>query len=214
MARYFKEKKLLIASNNAGKVAEIKELLKKFKVEVISAAEFDHPEPEETGNSFEENAKIKSEYYCNKTGIPSLSDDSGLEVESLHGSPGIYSARWAGKEKDFSAAIQKVKESIEDIGYGPEEMGDKHDLMKANFTCALALSWPDGHTEVFEGKVFGHLTFPPRGDKGFGYDPIFVPDSHKQTFAEMDPEEKHAISHRAKAFNKLVKGCFTKGEDD
>lgn len=208
MSRKFVEKKLLIASGNEGKVKEIQELLKGFEVEVVSAKSLNVEEPEENGSSFIENAKIKSEYYCKKSGLPALADDSGLEVDALGGSPGIYSARWAGKEKDFASAMDKVRESLQDIGYDPRVMGPKHNLLKANFTCALSLTWPDGHTETFEGKVFGHLSFPRKGDKGFGYDPIFTAKGHDRTFAEIDPQEKHSISHRANAFNKLVRACF------
>lgn len=208
MSREFVENKLLIASNNAGKVKEIQELLKDFGIEVISASEFDYPEPVEDGDSFVANAKIKSEYYCSKTNIPSLADDSGLEIDALNGAPGIYSARWAGESKDFNEAMDRIEDCLKDIGYDPVAMGRKHDLLKANFTCALSLSWPDGHTEVFEGKVFGNLAFPAVGDKGFGYDPIFVANGHEKTFAEIDPQEKHAISHRAAAFKKLVNACF------
>lgn len=208
MTRKFTDNELLIASGNKGKIKEITTLLSPFKIQVSSTDGLNIKEPEESGDSFIANAKIKSEYYCKKTNLPSLSDDSGLEVDAIGGSPGIYSARWAGKEKNFNLAMDKIRESLQDIGYDPRIMGQKHDLLKANFTCALALSWPDGHTETFEGKVFGHLSFPRRGDNGFGYDPIFIANGHEKTFAEIDTKEKDLISHRAMAFKKLVKECF------
>jgi len=209
MGRKFKEKEIFIASGNKGKIIEIEDLLKPFNIKIKSTKDLDVEEPEETEDSFAGNAKLKSDYYCKHSGIVSLSDDSGLEVDALNGAPGIYSARWAGDGKDFDLAMQLVKEALEDIGYEPEKMGYNNQLLKANFTCALSLTWPDGHSETFTGKVHGFLTFPPKGDNGFGYDPIFVKEGMDITFAEMEPQAKHAISHRAIAFDKLIRECFS-----
>ncbi len=197
MARKFDGNKLIIASHNKGKVREIGELLAPFGVETISAGELDLPEPIEDGLTFIANAEIKALAAATAAGIPALADDSGLEVAALGGEPGIYSARWAGPSKDFNVAMAAVN----------EKMGDAKDRT-ANFTCALTLAWPDGHMESFEGKVFGELTWPMRGDKGFGYDPIFVPNGRTVTFAEIEPAEKHAMSHRADAFKQLIDACF------
>ena len=192
--------KLVIATHNAGKLREIQELLAPFDIECVGAGELEIPEPEEIGNSFVDNAVLKAREAADFSGLPALADDSGLSVDALHGLPGIFSARWAEDEqggRDFGRAMERVRREVEAAG---EDAG--HD---AHFTCALAIAWPDnGQTESFEGKVFGTLVWPPRGDKGFGYDPIFVPAGHDRTFGEFDPEEKHAISHRAEAFKKLV----------
>jgi len=198
MARRFTEDTLIIASHNAGKVREIAELLAPFGVVVKSAGELGLPEPEETGDTFVANAKLKAEAATNAAKLPALADDSGLAVSSLSGAPGIYSARWAGPEKDFDKAMAQVEELMR----GAEDRS-------AHFVCVLALAWPDGTTEVFEGFVEGEITWPPRGDKGFGYDPIFVPEGEEITFAEMDPIRKHSMSHRADAFRKLVAACFS-----
>ncbi|WCL54571.1 RdgB/HAM1 family non-canonical purine NTP pyrophosphatase [Gimibacter soli] len=197
MARKFTGNKIVIASHNEGKVREINELLAPFGVEAISAKTLGLPEPEENGDSFIANAEIKAVAAALVSQIPALADDSGLEVNALAGDPGIFSARWAGPKKDFSAAMARVI----------EEMDDDPDR-GANFTCALSLAWPDGHVESFEGKVFGELVWPMRGEKGFGYDPIFVAKGESRTFAEMDPAEKHAMSHRADAFRQLIAACF------
>ncbi len=210
----FTEKKLVIASHNKGKIREISELLRPYDVEVAGGDEFDLDEPEENGSSFLENAGIKSRYFTEKTGLPALADDSGLCVKILDGAPGIYSARWAGESKDFSEAMKRVQLAVEEMIAG--KSGDAFEMSEeakkndyaANFTCALSLTWPNMHTEQFEGHVHGHLTFPPKGDKGFGYDPIFIPEGHNITFGEMPPSEKHKISHRADAFNKLITSCF------
>jgi XTP/dITP diphosphohydrolase len=187
--------RLLIASHNSGKVREIAELLQPLDIDVVAASELTLPEPEETGSSFAENATIKALAACMATGLPALSDDSGLEVAALSGQPGIHSARWGGDTKDFGLAMRRVQEELERTGASDR---------RANFTCALALAAPDGTVQVFEGKVFGSIIWPPRGNRGFGYDPIFVPDGHPETFGEMDPERKHAMSHRARAFEKLM----------
>lgn len=197
MARSFDGGKLIVASHNTGKVREIRELLAPFSADVVSAAELNLPEPEETGDSFIANAKLKALAAAINANLPALADDSGLSVEALDGAPGIYSARWAGPEKDFTAAMSRIE----------KELGQT-ESRRARFVCALALAWPDGHCEIFEGTVAGTLRFPPRGAKGFGYDPIFVADGHTITFAEMDPAAKHAISHRADAFHQLVAACF------
>lgn len=197
MARKFNGGKLVVASHNPGKVREIRVLLAPYGAEVVSAGELDLPEPEETADTFAGNAAIKALAAAQASGLPALSDDSGLAVTALNGAPGIYSARWAGPDKDFSLAMERVH----------AELGDAADRSAA-FICALCLAWPDGHTEIYEGQVKGALSWPPRGDKGFGYDPIFVPAGHGVTFAEMDPMDKHAMSHRARAFQKLVAACF------
>lgn len=197
MPRHFDEKKLVIASHNPGKVREIADLLRPFGVEVVSASELDLPEPEETEDTFIGNALLKAHAAAKASGLPALSDDSGLAVTALDGAPGIYSARWAGPDKDFMVAMEKVEELMR----GAEDRS-------AKFVCALALAWPDGHAEVFEGTVAGDITWPPTGGMGFGYDPIFTAEGENITFAEMEPERKHAMSHRADAFKQLVAACF------
>lgn len=197
MARHFDGNKLVIASHNKGKVREIGELLEPFGVETVSAGDLGLPEPVEDGLTFIANAEIKALAAAKASGLPALADDSGLEVHALGGEPGIYSARWAGPSKDFNVAMAAVNEKLGDT-----------DNRSANFTCALTLAWPDGHMESFEGKVFGDLVWPMRGEKGFGYDPIFVPTGHSVTFAEMEPADKHAMSHRADAFKQLIDACF------
>jgi XTP/dITP diphosphohydrolase len=199
MARKFAEDRLVIASHNAGKVREIGALLAPFSVEVISAGQLDIEEPEETETTFTGNATLKAHFSAKASGLPALSDDSGLVVPALNGDPGIYSARWGGPEKDFNLAMRKVEEALQASG---------SDDRSAYFICALCLAWPDGHEEIFEGRVDGTLVWPGRGDRGFGYDPIFVPDGFDITFGEMDPDAKHGMSHRADAFNQLVDACF------
>ncbi|HEX9448673.1 MAG TPA: RdgB/HAM1 family non-canonical purine NTP pyrophosphatase [Dongiaceae bacterium] len=197
MARHFNGGRLVLASHNPGKVKEIHELLAPFGADVVSAGALGLPEPEETEDSFIGNAKLKALAAATASGLPALADDSGLAVQALQGGPGIYSARWAGPNKDFAAAMAKV------IG-----------LLKpakdraAEFVCALALAWPDGHCACFEGRIAGVIIDQPRGDRGFGYDPIFLPVGGSLTFGEMEPAAKHAISHRAKAFQQLVAACF------
>jgi XTP/dITP diphosphohydrolase len=199
MARKFAEDRLVIASHNAGKVREIGALLAPFSVEVISAGQLDIEEPEETETTFTGNAALKAHFSAKASGLPALSDDSGLVVPALNGDPGIYSARWGGPEKDFNLAMRKVEEALQASG---------SDDRSAYFICALCLAWPDGHEEIHEGRVDGTLVWPGRGDRGFGYDPIFVPDGFDITFGEMDPDAKHGMSHRADAFNQLVDACF------
>lgn len=198
MSRLFKEPKLVLATHNPGKVVEIADLLKPFGIEVVSAGELGLPEPEETETTFEGNARLKAHAAAKAADLPALADDSGLAVAALDGAPGIYSARWAGPNKDFSVAMDRVRE---ELGENPSR--------EAMFVCALTLAWPDGHDETFLGTITGALKFPPVGGNGFGYDPIFVPTGFNQTFGEMDPAKKHAMSHRAHAFEQLVAACFT-----
>ncbi len=195
----FNNKKIVIASHNNGKVEEIKILLRPLKIEVLSADDFNLKEPIEDGFSFEENSLIKSSYVCNSTGIPSLSDDSGICFSDLNNEPGIYSARWAGKSKDFNLAMFKINESINKV---------KNPNYNCFFVCALSLSWPNGNHVTVSGKIDGKFSWPPKGNLGFGYDPIFKPLGYNKTFAEMEPEFKHNISHRALAFKKLIAICF------
>ncbi len=197
MARRFHEEKLVLASHNEGKVREIGALLAPYHVTVLAAGELGLAEPDETGATFRQNAELKAMAAATTTGLPALADDSGLAVTALHGRPGIRSARWAGPGKDFNDAMQRI-----------HEMMEGHPDRSAQFVCALALCWPDGHCENFQGTVAGELVWPPRGKNGFGYDPIFIADGHKVTFGEMDAGEKHAISHRANAFEKLITACF------
>lgn len=185
---------LVIASHNAGKVREIRALLQPFGLTVRSAAELNLPEPGETGETFTENAVLKARAAASASGVPALADDSGLAVEALSGAPGIRSARWAGPNKDFAAAMLRVERELK---------ATHTDNMNAKFVCVLALADPGGDVEVFEGEICGHLEFPPRGDKGFGYDPIFVANRMTKTFGQLEPKHKHAISHRARAFQKL-----------
>jgi XTP/dITP diphosphohydrolase len=197
MPRRFAGGRLVIATHNPGKVEEIAALLAPFGVETISAGALGLPEPEETGDSFEANAALKA--HAAASGLPALADDSGLVVPALDGAPGIYSARWAGPAKDFATAMARVARELRDQD------------RSASFVAVLALAWPDGHAELFRGEVRGRLVWPPRGDRGFGYDPMFVPDGGSLTFGEIDPAEKHRISHRARAFAKLAEACFRGG---
>ena len=197
MPRHFSERQLVLASHNPGKAKEIAELLAPFAIEVISAGTLGLPEPEETEDSFIGNARLKALAATRASKRPALADDSGLCVDALDGAPGIFSARWAGPSKDFYAAMDRVLKGIAGKPRG------------AHFVAALALAWPDDHCEVFEGKVFGTLDEAPKGKRGFGYDPIFRPEGYAITFGEMDPDEKHRISHRAVAFRQLVAGCFS-----
>jgi XTP/dITP diphosphohydrolase len=206
MARIFKEKQLLLASGNQGKIIEITDLLSDYSVEVLSAKEFDIEEPEETGKTFAENAILKAKYYSDETGTISLADDSGLVIPALDGQPGIYSARWAGVEKNFNLAMNRVKEALF-AAKGKEYEIDDY----AYFICVLALYWPeDDHVEVFEGRVDGNLRFPPAGKDGFGYDPIFIPTGYDISFADMDKSQKKLFSHRGNAFREMIKACFDK----
>jgi len=192
---------LVVATHNPGKAREIAALLGPFGLEVRSAAALGLPEPDETGATFTENAEIKARAAATAAGLPALADDSGLVVPALDGAPGIYSARWAGPEKDFGEAMARIERAL----------GDNPDR-RAHFVCALALCWPDGRCETFEGRVYGTLVVPPRGGHGFGYDPIFVPLGGTRTFGEINPEEKDRISHRAEAFRQLVAHVLALGE--
>ena len=197
MSRHFAGPELVIASHNPGKIREIGELLQPFAVRVVSAGSLGLPEPEETGTTFEANAELKALASARGSGKPALADDSGLCVVALGGDPGVYSARWAGPTKDFALAMRKVEDGL----------AGKIDR-RAFFVAALSLAWPDGHVETFRGEVHGTLVWPPRGSRGFGYDPMFLPQDGTASFGEMDPAAKHAISHRAAAFRKLIEACF------
>jgi XTP/dITP diphosphohydrolase len=191
---------LVIASHNEGKVRELAELFAPYGVDCVSAASLDLPEPEETGTNFAANASLKALAAAKASGMLALSDDSGLEVAALDGAPGIHSARWGGEARDFSLAMAEVHRRLESKGVG--------EAPKANFTCALALAAPDGSVRMFEGKVFGTLVWPPRGTRGFGYDPIFVPDGYHATFGEMEPALKNQLSHRMRAFEQLMDALY------
>jgi XTP/dITP diphosphohydrolase len=196
-ARTLRGGKLVVATHNKGKLREIAELVASHDVEAVSAGDLGLPEPEETGATFVANAILKAEAASIASGLPALADDSGLCVDALDGEPGIYSARWAGPDKDFSRAMRNVEEKLQAAGARePAQRG-------AHFIAALSLAWPDGLTEVFEGHVDGTLVWPPRGTKGFGYDPMFLPEGEALTFGEIEPVTKHGISHRARAFAKL-----------
>jgi len=197
MARRFAGDRLVIASHNNGKVREIGDLLAVYDVTVISAADLGLPEPEETGATFIANAELKASSAARASQLPALADDSGLVVPALDGAPGINSARWAGPERNFAKAMARVE----------KELAHKSER-SAQFICALSLAWPDGHVESFEGRADGTLVFPPRGDKGFGYDPIFQPAGYQITYGEMEPAAKLAINHRSDAFRKLIAACF------
>jgi len=198
--------RLVIATHNPGKLAEMRDLIAPHGIAVVSAGDLGLPEPEETGTTFRENARIKALAAAGTSGLPAFADDSGLAVDALGGEPGIHSARWAGPEKDFAAAMRTIEDRLRASG-GTDR--------RAHFVSALCLAWPDGHVEEFEARVDGTLVWPPRGTKGFGYDPMFMPDGHDRTFGEMSAEEKHGLpprgkglSHRARAFLKLAQACM------
>jgi XTP/dITP diphosphohydrolase len=190
--------RILAATHNPGKVRELTALLADIGFTAVSAGERGLPEPDETADTFRGNAELKALAAATAAGEPALADDSGLACDGLSGAPGIYSARWAGPEKDFRLAMQKVEDGLK-----AETTDDGEVDKRASFVCVLSLAWPDGHVESFEGVVRGQLVFPPRGNRGFGYDPIFVPEGETETFGEMDPDRKHAMSHRAMPFTKL-----------
>jgi XTP/dITP diphosphohydrolase len=198
--RTFTGDRLVIATHNPGKLREIAALIAPFGVTALSAGALGLAEPEETGTTFEANAALKAHAAAEAAGLPALADDSGLVIPALDGDPGIYSARWAGPDKDFALAMRRVEEAL-------AGQTDR----RAYFVAVLALAWPDGHLEGFRGEVHGTLVWPPRGERGFGYDPIFLPDARVITYGEMDPDEKHHISHRAMAFRQLVAACFQPG---
>jgi XTP/dITP diphosphohydrolase len=198
--------KIVIATHNPGKLRELRELLAPYGIEAVSAGELALAEPEETGTSFRANARIKAEAAAAAAKLPAFADDSGLAVEALEGEPGIHSARWAGANKDFAGAMAKIEELLR---------ARKATDRRAHFVSALCVAWPDGHLEEFEGRVDGTLVWPPRGDQGFGYDPMFLPAGHARTFGEMSAEEKHelppkgkGLSHRARAFMQLAEACL------
>ena len=196
--------RLVVASHNPGKLREIADLVAPYGLDTVSAGVLGVSEPEETETTFAGNARLKALHSARATGLPALSDDSGLEVALLGGDPGVYSARWAGPSKDFAAAMRKVHDALDQRNGWQKDGGPE-----ANFTAALCLAWPDGETAVFEGKVFGRLVWPPRGGRGFGYDPMFLADGETETFGEMEPGQKHAISHRARAFRLFVAACLS-----
>lgn len=201
--------RLVVATHNPGKLIEMKMLLEPHGVEAVSAAELGLTEPEETEDTFEGNARLKAEAAAKAAQLPAFADDSGLVIDALGGTPGIHTARWAGPDRDFEMAMEKVEEELRKVGASAPEQ------RKARFVSALCIAWPDGHLEEFQGVVEGTLVWPPRGAKGFGYDPMFRPEDYEKTFAEMTADEKHAmppkgfgLSHRARAFLKLSKACL------
>jgi len=202
--------RLVIATHNPGKLVEMRDLLSVYGVEAVSAGELGLPEPDETGTTFRANARIKAEAAAKAANMPAFADDSGLAVDALGGDPGIYSARWAGPDKDFRAAMNKIQSLLVEHGAKAPEQRRGH------FVSALCVAWPDGHLEEFEATVDGTIVWPPRGTLGFGYDPLFKPDGHDRTFGEMPSEEKHGLpphgrglSHRARAFLKLADACLS-----
>ena len=203
--------RLVIATHNPGKLAEMRDLLAVYGVEAISAGELGLPEPEEAGTTFRANARIKAEAAAMASNMPAFADDSGLTVDALGGDPGIYSARWAGPDKDFRLAMNKIQSLL------VERSAKSAEQRRGHFVSALCVAWPDGHAEEFEATVDGTIVWPPRGTQGFGYDPLFKPDGHERTFGEMSAEEKHGLpprgrglSHRARAFLKLAEACLEK----
>ena len=207
--------RVVIATHNPGKLAEMTELLEPFGVETVSAGELGLPEPDETGTMFAENASIKARAAARASGLPAFADDSGICVEALDGAPGLFSARWAGPEKDFAAAMGRIEAELARRGASSSA------ARRAHFVSALVVAWPAGHEELFEGRIHGELVWPPRGERGFGYDPMFLPEGHDRTFGEMSSEEKHGIdwqspapqplSHRARAFLALSQACLRRG---
>jgi XTP/dITP diphosphohydrolase len=202
MRRLTKGMTLVVASHNKGKVREIDDLIRPYGLNAISASTLNLAEPDETGTMFASNASLKSRAATKASGHPALADDSGICVDALDGAPGIFSARWGGPSKDFGAAMARVARELDQRGIA---MTTKP---RAHFVSALTLSLPDGEDRIFEGRVFGHLVYPPRGSNGFGYDPMFVADGQTLTFGEMEANAKHAISHRANAFKQFVAACF------
>jgi XTP/dITP diphosphohydrolase len=202
--------RLVIASHNAGKIAELREMLSPYNIDTVSAADLGLPEPEETGETFRDNARIKALAGAKSSGLPALADDSGLQVEALDCAPGVYSARWAGPDRNFRRAMEMIEQTLQERGATTAFQ------RMASFVSALCLAWPDGHVETFQDSCIGTIVWPPRGDLGFGYDPIFQPDGEHRTFGEMSSEEKHSLpprgkglSHRARAFLKLAEACLS-----
>ena len=211
--RKLEERKIVVASHNEGKLREFSDLMAPFGFEAKSAKELGLPEPDETGTTFEENAYIKAFAAASATGMPALSDDSGLAVDALDGAPGVYTANWAERPdgtRDFGMAMQRTETELQQRG--ATESGQR----TGRFVAVICLAWPDGEAEYFRGEAEGHLVWPPRGDSGFGYDPVFLPDGHARTFGEMTADEKHgwkpgqaeALSHRARAFQKFARACL------
>jgi XTP/dITP diphosphohydrolase len=207
--RHLTSDRVVIATHNSGKLAEMRDLLALYGIAAISASELDLTEPDESGMTFAENARIKAQAAASAAGLPALADDSGLAVDALDGAPGIHSARWAGPDRDFGRAMETIEARLRERGATMPAQ------RRAHFVSALSLAWPDGHTEEFEARVAGTLVWPPRGTRGFGYDPVFLPDGQQRTFGEMSSEEKHGLpprgkglSHRARAFVKLAEACF------
>ena len=194
--------KLVLATHNKGKLVEMRDLLARHSIELVSAGELGLAEPVETETTFIGNATLKAVAAANASGLPALSDDSGIEIAALDGAPGVYSADWAGPTKDFGKAMQAVYVALMERGIGFTKP------LRANFTSVLCLARPGAEPECFEGKVFGHIVWPPRGTNGFGYDPMFIPDRHKQTFGELNPDVKHVLSHRARSFEKFAAACL------
>jgi XTP/dITP diphosphohydrolase len=201
--------RLVIATHNPGKLAEMRGLLAPYGIDAISAGDLSLDEPDETGTTFRDNARIKAQAAAIATGLPAFADDSGLAVDALGGEPGIYSARWAGPDKNFAGAMAAIEDKLKERGATAPSQRQAH------FVSALSVAWPDGHVEEFEARVDGTLVWPPRGDKGFGYDPMFLPNGHERTFGEMPSDEKHGLpprgkglSHRARAFLKLAEACL------
>ena len=201
--------RLVIATHNPGKLAEMRQLLAPYGIDAISAGELQLKEADETGMTFRDNARIKAEAAVEAAGLPAFADDSGLAVDALDGAPGIHSARWAGPDRNFRRAMETIEQRLRERGATTPER------RRAQFVSALCVAWPDGHTEQFEARVAGTLVWPPRGEMGFGYDPMFLPDGHERTFGEMASEEKHGLpphgkglSHRARAFLKLAEACL------
>lgn len=204
--------KLVVATHNKGKLVEIRELIAPYGIATVSAGELGLPEPDETGHMFAENAALKAHPAAKASGLPALADDSGICIDALDGAPGIFSANWAGPGKDFKPALERVERELAMRG------ATRPEQRRAHFTAALVLAWPDGHQELFEGRVHGAIVWPPRGSQGFGYDPIFQPDGHAKTFGEMASADKHGLtwaagapsglSHRARAFTRLMLDCL------
>lgn len=194
--------KVVIATHNAGKLREFRELLAPYGVEAVSAGELGLPEPDETGHMFSENSAIKAHAAAKASGLPAIADDSGICIDALDGAPGLFSANWAGPGKDFAPAMERVERELQRRGAATPA------ARRGHFVAALVVAWPDGHEELFEGRVFGTIVWPPRGAAGFGYDPFFEPEGHARTFGEMSSEEKHALSHRARALRALAAACL------
>jgi XTP/dITP diphosphohydrolase len=205
MRRLKRGDRLVVASHNPGKVWEINQLIAPYGFAAVAAKDLGLSEPAETETTFQGNAKLKALFAAKGSGLPALADDSGIEIDALDGAPGVYTADWAGPKRDFSIAMQRVHDEL------VKRQGWKGEPLRANFISVLCLAWPDGATELFEGKVYGSVVWPPRGTNGFGYDPIFVADGQTMTFGEMEPADKYAISHRTRAFDTFKRACLDGG---